>query len=60
MTWRVGRKVPINIYEGDRAVCQCHTPEDAYRIVKAMNASEEAQAEMKPGHFLDDEEESNP
>lgn len=35
--WRVGRKVPINVYEGDRPVCQCHTAEDARRIVAAMN-----------------------
>lgn len=34
--WRVGRKVPINVYEGDRPVCQCHTVEDAQRIVSAM------------------------
>jgi len=38
MTWRVGHKVPINVYEGDRPVCQCHTAEDALRIVRAMNA----------------------
>ena len=37
MTWRVGSKVPLNVYEGDRPVCQCHTPEDAARIVAAMN-----------------------
>jgi hypothetical protein len=35
--WRVGRKVPINVYEGDRPVCQCQTPEYAARIVAAMN-----------------------
>lgn len=35
--WRVGRKVLINIYEGDRPVCQCHTVDDARRIVDAMN-----------------------
>jgi hypothetical protein len=37
--WRVGRKVPINVYEGERPVCQCHTPEMAQRIVDAMNAT---------------------
>lgn len=56
MTWRVGRKVPINVYEGDRPVCQCHNADDAYRIVDAMNAYQETQTEMKPGHFLDDED----
>jgi hypothetical protein len=35
--WRVGRKVALNVYEGDRPVCQCHDPEDAKRIVTAMN-----------------------
>lgn len=35
--WRVGSKVPLNVYDGDRPVCQCHTPEDAARIVAAMN-----------------------
>lgn len=35
--WRVDRKVPINVYEDDRPVCQCHTAEDASRIVQAMN-----------------------
>jgi hypothetical protein len=29
--------VPINVYEGDRPVCQCHTAIDAKRIVDAMN-----------------------
>lgn len=37
--WRVGRKVPLNVYEGSRPVCQCHNPEDAQRIVDAMNAA---------------------
>ncbi len=36
--WRVGSKVPINVYEGDRPVCQCHNEQDAERIVDAMNA----------------------
>lgn len=36
--WRVGTKIPLNVYEGDRPVCQCHTAEDAARIVAAMNA----------------------
>jgi hypothetical protein len=36
-TWRVGSKVPINVYDGDRPVCQCQTAIDAQRIVLAMN-----------------------
>lgn len=36
--WRVGRKVALNVYQGERPVCQCHTPEDALAIVTAMNA----------------------
>lgn len=31
--WRVGSKVPINVYDGDRPVCQCHTVIDAKRIL---------------------------
>lgn len=38
--WRVGGKVPLNVYDGDRPVCQCHTAEDAAKIVEAMNYSE--------------------
>jgi hypothetical protein len=37
--WRVGSKVPINVYEGDRPVCQCQTAIDAKRIVEAVNAA---------------------
>jgi hypothetical protein len=35
--WRVGHKVPINVYDRDRPVCQCHNEEDAREIVEAMN-----------------------
>ena len=35
--WRVGAKVPLNVYDGDRPVCQCHRPEDAAKIVTAVN-----------------------
>lgn len=35
--WRVGSKIPLNVYEGDRPVCQCHSEEDAKRIVAACN-----------------------
>ncbi len=37
MKWRVGRKVPLNIYSGDRPVCQCHKVADAKLIVAAVN-----------------------
>jgi hypothetical protein len=35
--WRVGGKVPLNVYEGDRPMFQCHTPEDASRVVELLN-----------------------
>jgi hypothetical protein len=38
LLWRVGQKVPVNVYEGDRPVCQCHSPEDAALIVASVNA----------------------
>lgn len=37
--WRVGLKVPLNVYDGDRPVCQCHTAEDAALIVAAMGSN---------------------
>lgn len=46
--WRIGRKVPINIYDGDRPVCQCHTVEDAKRIVRGVNGDERMRAAVKP------------
>ena len=36
--FRVGGKVPLNVYEGDRPVFQCHTPEEAARFVALLNA----------------------
>jgi N-dimethylarginine dimethylaminohydrolase len=39
--WRVGSKIPINVYDGDRPVCQCQTVLDARNIVRAVNASQE-------------------
>jgi len=42
MRWRVGTQVPINVYEGDkpgRPICQCHTAQDARRIVRAVNTA---------------------
>jgi hypothetical protein len=38
--WRQGRNVPINVYDDDRPVCQCHTALDARAIVDAMNNAE--------------------
>ena len=35
--WRVGSKVPINVYDGDTPVCQCQTKEYAQFIVDAVN-----------------------
>jgi len=43
--WRVGGKVPLNVYEGDRPTFQCHTPEDAARIVELLNGAEYAEQE---------------
>jgi hypothetical protein len=36
MKWRQGSKVKLNVYEGNRPVCQCHSEEDAARIVAAV------------------------
>lgn len=36
--WRVGSKIRINVYDGDRPVCQCQTALDAKLIVLAVNA----------------------
>jgi hypothetical protein len=35
--WRVGKNIPLNVYDGDRPVCQTHTAIDARRIAAAMN-----------------------
>lgn len=38
MAWRVGTKVPINVYDGDgKPVCQCQTPQHAAMIVRCVN-----------------------
>jgi hypothetical protein len=44
MAWRVGTKVPINVYDGDRPVCQCQTAEDARLIVVSVNRNTERAA----------------
>lgn len=40
--WRVGGKIPLNVYEGDAPMFQCHTPEDATRIVEQLNRARTA------------------
>lgn len=35
--WRQGSKVAVNVYEGDRPICQCQREEDAKFIVLAVN-----------------------
>lgn len=35
--WRVGTKIPINVYDNDRPVCQCQTAADAALVVRAVN-----------------------
>lgn len=42
MKWRIGARVRLNVYDGDRPVCQCHNEEDAARIVDALNSSNSA------------------
>jgi hypothetical protein len=38
MEWRVGRRIPLNVYDDrDRPVCQCHSEAAAGLIVAAMN-----------------------
>lgn len=42
--FRVGSKVPLNVYEGDRPLFQAHTPEEAQRLVDLLNGGAQAQA----------------
>jgi len=35
--WRVGNRVPINVYKDDQPVCMCQSPELAAEIVEACN-----------------------
>ncbi len=35
--WRTGKRVRLNVYAGDRPVCQCHSEEDALAIVNCVN-----------------------
>lgn len=45
--WRLGSHMPINVYEGDRPICQCHNAADADRIVEAVNGVAVAQQRIK-------------
>lgn len=45
--WRIGRKVALNVYDGDRPVCQCHTVKDAELIAKAVNLYKKWQTREK-------------
>jgi len=53
--WRLGTKVPINVYDGDRPVCQCHTKRDAQLIVEAVNAFLQAQQREQKGKTMDEQ-----
>ncbi len=46
---RVGFKIKLNVYLGDRPLCQCHSEADAALIVTALNGLGELQAEN--GHL---------
>lgn len=39
MTWRVGTKIPLNLYKDERPVCRCHNEEDARELAAGMNAA---------------------
>jgi hypothetical protein len=41
--WRVGGKVPLNVYHHDRPMFQCHTPEDAANIVHLLNLADSSE-----------------
>lgn len=45
--WRTGARVPLNVYAGDRPICQCHNEEDARRIVEAVNWYEDLLADLR-------------
>lgn len=47
MSWRVGSKIPLSVYDGDRPVCQCHSVGDAALIVDAMNGRESQHATLR-------------
>jgi hypothetical protein len=44
--WRVGEKVPLNVYLNDKPMFQCHTPEAAAMVVEKLNANERLTARV--------------
>ncbi len=61
MSWRVGSKVPLNVYENDRIMFQCHTPGDAVRVIAILNsAGKLAEALIKAKHTLENWERERP
>lgn len=44
--WRQGRRVPVNVYDGDRPVFQAHTVEDAELAVSSVNFRREFEESM--------------
>lgn len=55
MSWRVGTKVLLNVYDDDgEPVCQCHTPTQARRIVEAINYCEAAKQTIRS--LIDDKD----
>jgi hypothetical protein len=46
MSWRVENN--LEVYDGDRRVCECATRTDAARIVAAANAAEQITRLWKP------------
>jgi hypothetical protein len=57
-SWRVGSKNRLNVYEGERSVCQCHSPDDACLIVRAMNAYNAQRAGTSDQREIDKTEET--
>jgi hypothetical protein len=52
--WRVGTRVPINVYDENGApVCQCQTADYARRIVNAVNAVRSPLPGMSDTELLD-------
>ncbi len=51
-SWRIGGKVPLNVYEGDRPMFQCHTPEDASRVVSILNATVAIESQLAEARNL--------
>lgn len=45
--FRVGSKVKLNVYEGDQPIFQCHTSEEAERIVALLNSHSASEWKLK-------------